>query len=348
MTDLAIYQGNSTALDNSVPTVGQQANNIASKYIFESYLQRKSQNTIRAQYSDLQTFCEYLSNVGIETSTEALQTIPDAWQFISWGLIEGFVKWMLSQGYSTSTVNRKLSTVKVYTKLAFKADVITPEENSKIRLVSGYTNTDATHIDEKREVTRLSNKKEESNFLSPKQYFELVDMQDDSPAGIRNKVILGLLFEYGLRVNEAVALPLSAIDLNNGTMRIYRKKTGVTTLFDLLETPDFYRLLKRYIENYSYDGQVELVRASLKSSELVEKGLSTVAVFKMIQKLGKSIGIDDLSPHDARHTWAQLAIDSGANLLDIQRSGGWKTNAMLLEYADKTKKANKGINVMSR
>jgi len=336
-----------TALDKNL-VVGQQANHVASRYIFDSYLQRKSQNTIRAQRADLDTFVEYLANVGIETSSEALQAVPSAWQFITWGLVEAFVRWMLAAGYSTSTVNRKLSTVKVYTKLAFKADIISPEENAKLRLVSGYTDTDATHIDEKREITRLSNKKEESNFLSPKQYFQLVDMQDDTPAGARNKVILGLLFEYGLRVNEVVSLPLSAIDLNNGTMKIYRKKTGVTTLFDLLETPEFYRLLKNYIENHSFDEQIELVRASLKSSELVEKGLSTVAVYKLVKKWGESIGVDNLSPHDARHTWAQLAIDSGANLLDIQRSGGWKTNAMLLEYADKAKKANKGINVMSR
>jgi hypothetical protein len=40
------------------------------------------------------------------------------------GLVEGFDKWLLHQGYSLASVNNRLSAVKVYARLAAKAGVI--------------------------------------------------------------------------------------------------------------------------------------------------------------------------------------------------------------------------------
>lgn len=46
---------------------------------------------------------------------------PNAWRGVTWGLVEGFVKWQLRRGYSVGSVNVRLSTVKTYCKLALKA-----------------------------------------------------------------------------------------------------------------------------------------------------------------------------------------------------------------------------------
>lgn len=80
-----------------------------------------------------------------------------AWHYL--GIVEGFVKWCLKEGYAVSTVNNRLSAIKVYAKLAAKAGVNPAEELQLIRLVSGYGKQEGKRIDECRPVNRVGHKK---------------------------------------------------------------------------------------------------------------------------------------------------------------------------------------------
>ncbi|MCB0075309.1 MAG: hypothetical protein KDE20_27825, partial [Caldilineaceae bacterium] len=103
---------------------GQVANEYAAAAVFVDYTSRKSLNTLRAQQSDLTTFAEFLMDAGaVNANFDAalLQEQPHVWRGVTWGLVDAFVKWMLNQGYAIGTINRKLSTTKVYAKLATKA-----------------------------------------------------------------------------------------------------------------------------------------------------------------------------------------------------------------------------------
>jgi hypothetical protein len=55
------------------------------------------------------------------------QSAPAAWQGVTRGLVEGFVKWLLLQGYSVASANNRLAAVKVYTRRMAKAGVIPPK-----------------------------------------------------------------------------------------------------------------------------------------------------------------------------------------------------------------------------
>src|SRR6266545_2744037 len=102
------------------------ANHVAAKGIFIDYQQRKSRNSLHAHLTDLGTFAEYMQAAGMAAPTaDELQGYPEAWQGVTWGLIAGFVQWMLKQGLALSSVNRKLSTVKVYAGLAAQAGTVT-------------------------------------------------------------------------------------------------------------------------------------------------------------------------------------------------------------------------------
>jgi hypothetical protein len=83
--------------------------------------------------------------------------------------VEGFVKWMLAQGFAVGTINRRLCTVKVYAKLATKAGAIATQTHAMIRLVSGYAGKEAKHVDAKRTVTRVGHKKATHTFLTAEQ-----------------------------------------------------------------------------------------------------------------------------------------------------------------------------------
>jgi hypothetical protein len=92
---------------------------------------------------------------------------------VTWGIVEGFIKWQLQQGYSIGSINVRLSTVKTYCRLATQAGTIDPTEYALIRSVTGYAYKEGLNIDQTRDTTRLGSKKSEAVSLTPAQIRDL-------------------------------------------------------------------------------------------------------------------------------------------------------------------------------
>ena len=122
------------AMDASAITrAGQAANQSAADYLFADYRQRRAKKTIRTQTAALLLWVHYLADVraagelladaktwGASYFSDAEQAellayaeaqrvslpiiygayycqhVPAAWQGVTWGLVEGFVKWLLT------------------------------------------------------------------------------------------------------------------------------------------------------------------------------------------------------------------------------------------------------------
>ena len=100
--------------------IGLAANQAAESYRFADYKLRRSAETLRRQQAGLALFQEFLAQVGV-IPEKPLFDSPDGWKFITWGLVEGFVKWQLKEGYAIHSINIRLSTVKTYAKLAMQS-----------------------------------------------------------------------------------------------------------------------------------------------------------------------------------------------------------------------------------
>ena len=103
--DLVLSSFDSTAL----ALAGQVANQYAAADTFADYTSRKAENTLKAQRDDLATWAEYLGAVttgAASLDAARLQTQPSAWTGVSWGLVVGFVRWMLAQGGLDWAVSR--------------------------------------------------------------------------------------------------------------------------------------------------------------------------------------------------------------------------------------------------
>ena len=153
---------------------------------FSPPIEKFSKNTIRAHLHDLKTFSTFLADTcNISVDAEILQTSMENWQSIDLEIVQGFLEWMLKQGYAIGTANRKLSTVKNYAKLANQARVISVEEALLIRNVKGYSQKEGKRIDACRETTRVGEKKAEHVSLPPEQARQLKRQPkrvDDVPA----------------------------------------------------------------------------------------------------------------------------------------------------------------------
>ena len=133
----------------------------AERNVFANYAEKQADNTLRRQHADLGIFATFLQSAGIEHAPDAaaLLTKPDAWRGVTWGIVEAFRNWQITQGYAVGTVNVRFATVRTYTRLATEAGALTTTELALIRNVAGYNRKEAKRIDERRGQTRTGHKK---------------------------------------------------------------------------------------------------------------------------------------------------------------------------------------------
>lgn len=323
--------------ERTLATAGQIANQYASQGVFADYLARQSDNTLRAQAASLARFAQFLAVMGLQAGD--LQHDPSAWQGLTWGLVEGFRNWMVQQADAVASVNARLSAVKTYAKLAFKAGVIPPEEHALIRAVNGYSPKEGRRVDERREQTRRGNKKAQHTHLDKKQARKLKH-QPDTPQGRRDTLLMCLLLDHGLRVGEVVRLQVADVDVKAGELRFYRPKVDKIQTHQL--SADTLRALHACMENGEISQNGSLVRGSRKGGALLDTGMSERAVSSRVRELGEQIGVEGLSPHDCRHYWATFWADK-VDVLRLQEAGGWSSLTMPRRYVEDAEIANEGM-----
>jgi integrase len=331
---------------SALAQAGQAANSAASQNVFADFRARRSENTLRAQDSDLANFTTFLNGLHETVALSgALNHDPGAWRGITYGLIEAFVQAMITNGYALTSVNRALSTVKKYAGMAFKAGAIEMTEHALIRTVTGYATKEQKRVNEKRESsgmeTRIGEKKAEHTRLSVADARALKRDHDDTPQGRRDAVLMSLLLDLGLRCGEVALLTVDTVNFSEKTITFYRPKVDKTQTHNL--TPDLFKALKAYADAGDMLPAGKLLRASRKSGQLTHGGMTNNAIMRRVRALGESIGVDHLSPHDCRHFWATDAARQKTDPFRLQEAGGWNSLAMPRRYVEDAKIANEGV-----
>ncbi len=325
---------------------GSAANKAAGAAVFTDYRSRKAANTLKRQAADLELFIQFLAGVGVPSGD--LADDPAAWRGITWGLVAAFVAWQLKNAYAISTINARLSTLKVYAKLASLAGAIQPGELSLIRSVSGYAHKEQRNVDDKRLTagidTRKGTKKAVAVSLSLAQARQLKD-QPDTPQGRRDRLAMALLLDLGLRVGELAGLTVQNFNLSEKTLTFYRQKVNKYQTMTL--RGGTLAAVQAWFDSGDAPATGNLWRSSRKSKtgELGASGWSVRAINARIGDLGAAIGVDGLSPHDLRHYWATLAARNNTPMDRLQDAGGWCSLAMPARYIESAKIANSGVNL---
>jgi len=144
----------------------------------------------------------------------------------------------------------------------------------------------------------------------------------DTPPGLRDRAMLETLYATGLRVSELVGLKLTAVNLNDGVLRV-TGKGNKDRLVPLGEEAVLW--LRRYL---SY------ARPLLQGKQLSDAmfitarggGMTRQAFWYLIKRRARLAGITrPLSPHTLRHAFATHLLNHGADLRVVQ---------MLLGHSD--------------
>lgn len=300
-------------------TAAPSADAAAARALFDRARRRLADATRRRHDADLALFATFLASAGVAPAGD-LVADPASWAGISWGLVTAFVEWQLRQGYAIGSVNVRLSTVKVYASLAAKAGALDPEAYALIKLVKGFRQREGRRVDATRDTTRVGDKKAQPVRLTLAQAARLKD-QDAA----RDRLLMCLLLDHGLRVGEVAALTADAFDLDRGALTFYREKVDKTQTHRLSD--DAAAAAEQYLPT-APAGPLFGVDRSIR---------------RRVGQLGAAQGIAGLSPHDCRHAWATFATRAGTPLKALQDAGGWSSPAMPLSYAESAAIANDGV-----
>ena len=327
--------------DAPLAVAGQAANRAAQRVAFEQYRSVHTQNTLRAHDNDLQRFADFLAAVGVQDAPtgEALRSDPAVWRGVTHGLVLAYREWLLGRGYAVATVNRGLSTVKSYARLAGIP------EGDHIRQVKGLGHTQGRNRDAHRQAqgfpTRVGAKKPYKAISLIYAQAKTLKQQPDTPQGRRDALLMTLLLDHGLRCGEVAGLLVTDFDVAQGNMTFYRPKVDKTQTHKL--TLDALRAVMAWFASGDAPALGPVLRGSRNGGALTHGGMTVRGITKRVRQLGLAVGLDTLSAHDCRHYWATRATRQGTHPKALQQAGGWNSPAMVMRYVDEAEIANEGV-----
>ena len=163
--------------------------------------------------------------------------------------------------------------------------------------------------------------------------------------GLRDKVILEVLFSTGLRVSELVNLNREQIDLESQEFGVIGKGRRPRVVF-LSDRAVFW--LQRWLDQRKDHWRPVFIRFSGKKAMPDEDGenmrLTTRSVQRIVDKYAKKAHLPvKISPHGLRHSFATDLLSNGAGLRDVQEMLGHKSIATTQIYTHVTRPQLKRI-----
>lgn len=161
----------------------------------------------------------------------------------------------------------------------------------------------------------------EITFLNGDELEKMLSLPDTSDSnGLRDKVILEMLFSTGLRVSELASLDVGGINFERGEIAILGKGRKMRVVF-LSESALF--TLDQYLKSRGYADEKARRSERAKNTCLFVSNkhtrLSVRSIERIVQKYASLAGLTKhVSPHTLRHSFATDLLMSGADIRSVQ------------------------------
>jgi integrase/recombinase XerC len=218
--------------------------------------------------------------------------------------LRAYLAWLHEQGYSRSTVARRLAAVRSFLRFLCRQGVL---ESSPAEGLRGP-----------RQDKKLP------HFLSREDVGRLLEAPPaDDPLGLRDRALLETLYSAGLRVSELTGLNLADVDLGDGLATVRGK--GKRERLALLG-PQAVAALEAWLPRRA---AVAGPRAERQPALFLNKNgtrLSSRSVGRLLEKYLALAGLDPrTSPHTLRHSFATHLLDAGADVRSVQELLGHRS-----------------------
>jgi integrase/recombinase XerD len=208
-----------------------------------------------------------------------------------------YLRWRTNDNYSPRSNARLLSALRAFFAFALRR---------------GDRSDDPTALLEPPKLPRTLPK-----ALAESQIEALLSTPDiATPAGLRDRAMLELMYAAGLRVSELVNLPATALNLRQGVIRVMGKGSK-ERLVPLGEEAQHW--LQRYLEEArpQLAGKQALAPLFLSASG---QAPTRQQFWQLVKRHAGAAGIEParISPHGLRHSFATHLLNHGADLRALQ------------------------------
>ncbi len=277
------------------------------------YEKRMSPHTVNAYNTDLIQFFVFLDEKLNITNIEDI-TSKDIRTWI--------ITLLEDESIQASSVNRKISSLRAFFHYEVKTNHLS--KNPTIGLITPKN---------KKKLPVYVDKKDMEQLFSDELF-------SDNFEGLRDKMILEVFYETGIRLSELINIKRQDVNLQNNTVRIFgkRSKERLIPFGNRLS-----ELLTIYFENYKKKFIVEsenyYIFVTVKGSKLYPK-----AVYRIVRKYLEMVTtISKRSPHVIRHTFATHLLNNGADLNAIKAILGHSSLAATQIYTHNSVEQLKSI-----
>ncbi len=155
----------------------------------------------------------------------------------------------------------------------------------------------------------------------------------DDPAGLRDRALLELLYATGARISEVLGLDVDDLASEHGLVRV----TGKGAKQRLVPVGSFAR---EAVEAWLVRGRPALAAKGRGGPALLlgARGgrLSRQAAWEIIQRVADEAGVEHVSPHTFRHSFATHLLEGGADVRVVQELLGHASVATTQIYTHVT------------
>ena len=243
-----------------------------------------SKNTIQSYESDIYQLYQWNLSTNKKRITEIKKI--DTSQYVSY---------LFNQNLKSSSVNRKISSLKTFFNFLLKKKLI-------------EVNPFADQIMPKKPISLPKS-------ISEDDVVKLLDApKEDSLIGLRDRAMLELLYASGVRISELVNIKFSDLDLDRNIIKVFGKGSKERLV-------PFGEDAAQWISAYIDERKKNKDLASIKYIFLNNRGtkISRHAFWHRLKEYCLEIGLkQDISPHTLRHAFATHLLNRGADLRSVQ------------------------------
>lgn len=216
---------------------------------------------------------------------------------INLDMIRNYLKYLDSLKYKKNSISKNLSSLRSFYKFLTEEKVI---------LNNPFKN-----------ISNPKKDKKLPDFLNYEEINKLFDCADTTtPLGLRNRCILEILYDTGIRVSELVNLKINDIEFDKKIINILGKGKKERIVY-------YGDYLQEVLDKYINDSRKYLLNNKLSEYLILNNNgskITTRGVEYIIDKMVNEAAIKHkISPHVLRHTFATHMLNGGADIKSIQQ-----------------------------
>lgn len=267
------------------------------------YERNYSDDTVKAYGEDIRQFQEFGGEgVGLQSPPEVVVDVVREWMIH-----------LMNLGYATTSVNRKLSSLRSYYKYLLRKGEV--------------------EVDPLRKITGPKNKKNLPVFVKESEMNRLLDDEDfgEGFEGCRDHLVIAMFYATGMRLSELIGLDDGDVDFAASVIKVTGKRNKQRLI-------PFGEELRVEMETYvkQRDESVPVRSDAFFVRKTGERLYPNIVRKIVTRNLSKVVTVKKRSPHVLRHTFATSMLNHEAELGAIKELLGHESLATTEIYTHTT------------